>query len=234
MYGIVMPASVVVVARSAGSGCAGLKGLKQPLAGGAAGGLGSGRTAAQPRRGRSIVKLELGRDIALGVEGEGAEAARVGCRRAAARRHRHRRCAHEGKNLRAGEDRAADGMVRDREACGVGSGRVGGNDVRADREAGNQAGDAAIGSTGECARHIAVTDRNLQALERPVIRQDYLDEGIASAHQVRPIGKGHDLQRSWPNLRDRFSDAGRRDGCGNDKERRQTAPLSHIGLLAAQ
>ena len=47
MYGTIAPAALGIIAMSEG-GAAGSNGLKQPLVGGAVGGLGSGRASAQP------------------------------------------------------------------------------------------------------------------------------------------------------------------------------------------
>ena len=114
MYGTVNPAVVVVVARSAGVAARGVR-LEAVV------GRRRGRRARIRQRGRAacgrrpVEELVLGRDIALRVDREGRQAARVRRRRVARFRRRRGRRADPGRRLRAQQHRSADRMIGDGE-----------------------------------------------------------------------------------------------------------------------
>ena len=99
----------------------------------------------------------LARDIALGVGGRTAQAARVGRGRSARRLLCGRRCANPRLHLRAGEDRPADRVIRDRESSAARA-ELGSDDIRAVFQTGDQTDDSPTGTLLEYAADIPPVD----------------------------------------------------------------------------
>ena len=136
--------------------------------------------------GRAIEKTILARDVALGVDGRGAQVARVSRRRRVRRRLRSRSCTDPRLHLLPGEDRTADRVIRDREPR-AGTAVARSDDVVAVLQTAEQSDDTTIGALFERAADIATVHVDAQTLERGTCRQHDFDERIAAADQVGPV-----------------------------------------------
>ena len=130
----------------------------------------------------AVQELDLRRRVALCVE------------RRAQRRRRDVRVAGVRRDLWAGEHRAADRVVGDHDPL---AGAVGGADrqrIGAERQAGHEALEAAVGTDGERGGDIGAVDVDAQRRGVGPVGQPRGDERVAAGDQIRAVGD--DLQRA--------------------------------------
>ena len=180
---------------------------------------------------RPVEELVLGRDIALRVDREGRQAARVTRRRIARCRHRRRRRADPGRRLRAQQHRSADRMIGDGERsarpAAATAVRVREKFVLPHLQPGQHP------AHGACRRIGAEGGRDVEAVEpqRYLVKRHgpwyaHLDQRVAAADVVRSVRKGQDFELTGCGDFCRCRDSCH-DGDRNEQRRENEQELRH-------